>query len=159
MMKTMKNMKTLVIVPCGKAKIWDRKSSLDYVSAEDAYIGTFFSLNKEYARTFGDRWIILSAKYGFINPETLIQQYDVSFNNTRSNPVSTDILKEQIHQLELAGFERIIGLGGVQYRNRISESFGEYHIEILFPFANCLGIGEMQGAIKRAIEQNSTHSE
>ena len=158
-MKTMEKMKTLVIVPCGKAKIWDKKPELDDARAEDAYTGTFFLLNKDYARTFGDRWIILSAKYGFINPETHIHNYDVSFNNTRSNPVSTDILKDQIRQLELANFDRIIGLGGVQYRNRISESFGEYQIEILFPFANCLGIGEMQGAIKRAIEQNSIHSE
>ncbi len=75
------------------------------------------------------------------------------------NPVSTDILKEQIHQLDLAGFDRVIGLGGVQYRNRIAESFDEYQIELLFPFANCLGIGDMQRAVKRAIGKNSSHSE
>lgn len=32
--------------------------------AEEAYTGTPFVVNREYARSFGDAWVILSAKYG-----------------------------------------------------------------------------------------------
>ena len=89
-------MKTLVIVPCGKAKIWNKNLDHKLVKAEDAYTGTFFKINKEFASTFGDNWIILSAKYGFIFPQIMIENYDISFNDKRTNPVSTERLKEQI---------------------------------------------------------------
>jgi len=37
-------------------------------------------VNREYAEHFGDRWVILSAKYGFLNPEDTIEgTYNVTF--------------------------------------------------------------------------------
>lgn len=147
-------MKTLIIVPCGKSKVWDKNPELEFVKASEAYTSTFFRLNREYAETFGDRWIILSAKYGFINPETMIENYDVSFNNQRSNPISTKILKEQIKNLELSSFNRIIGLGGKEYRTKILEAFENSQIQVVFPFNNCCGIGDMQKAIKNSIKDN-----
>lgn len=150
-----KNMKTLVIVPCGKAKIWDKNPEPTYVKASEVYTSTFFRLNREYACSFGDHWIILSAKYGFIEPEKMIENYDVSFNSKKSTPVSTETLKEQVKILELNSFNRIIGLGGLVYRRKISESFEDYQIDIVFPFENCTGIGEMQKAIKSSINNKN----
>lgn len=54
----------LVIVPCGKRKIWDKHPDQGPTRADDAYIGTPFTLNRTYAERFGDRWVVLSAKYG-----------------------------------------------------------------------------------------------
>ena len=114
-------MKTLVIVPCGKAKIWNKNLDHKLVKAEDAYTGTFFKINKEFASTFGDNWIILSAKYGFIFPQIMIENYDISFNDKRTNPVSTERLKEQIKIQKLFLNDKIIGLGGKEYRKKFQK--------------------------------------
>jgi hypothetical protein len=56
----------LVIVPCGRAKIWSKHPEAGPTAAADAYIGAPFIVNREYAlHTVGD-WVILSAKYGFL---------------------------------------------------------------------------------------------
>lgn len=43
----------LVVVPCGRSKIWDRNPDLGSIAAE-AYTGTPFRLNRQYAERFGD---------------------------------------------------------------------------------------------------------
>ncbi len=45
----------LVVVPCGQKKIWDRKPNVGPVKAKDAYIGSPFVVNKEFAEYFGVR--------------------------------------------------------------------------------------------------------
>ncbi len=64
----------LVIVPCGCSKIWDRDPKRGPVAAAEAYTGTPFRLNRQYAECFGDAWVVLSAKYGFIAPEFSIPE-------------------------------------------------------------------------------------
>ena len=41
-------------------------------------------------------WIILSAKYGFMEPEHPIGNYDVNFSKLESGPVSEDSLRNQV---------------------------------------------------------------
>lgn len=55
----------MLVVACGKRKIWDADPSAGPVSAKDAYIGVTFRVNRRYAERFADRWVILSANYGF----------------------------------------------------------------------------------------------
>ena len=50
---------TLVIVPCGRSKIWDTQPDIGAARACDAYTGTPFRLNRTYAEQFGDAWVIL----------------------------------------------------------------------------------------------------
>lgn len=52
---------TLVVVPCGKRKIWDKYPSAGPTKAEDVYIGAPFKVNREYAEKYGSRWVVLSA--------------------------------------------------------------------------------------------------
>ncbi|WP_390622104.1 DUF6884 domain-containing protein [Roseiconus lacunae] len=58
----------LVIVPCGSSKVWSNDPSAGPTIAKDAYIGSPFKVNRKYAEHIGNRWVILSAKYGFIEP-------------------------------------------------------------------------------------------
>lgn len=60
--------RTLIIVPCGLAKIWDRYPETGSALARFAYTGAPFKVNCEYADHFAIRWVILSAKYGFLDP-------------------------------------------------------------------------------------------
>jgi hypothetical protein len=67
----------LVIIGCGKAKIWDRRCSIGKVKAQDAYVGALFRSACRFAKRGGARWLILSAKHGLLRPDQLISKYDV----------------------------------------------------------------------------------
>jgi hypothetical protein len=99
-------MGTLVIAPCGRQKIWDLNPSHGPTEARDAYTSQLFRRFRAYAERRGDKWVILSAKYGFMEPDFLIPaSYDVTFNNLNSNPVTVDQLRSHVERLGLGHFE------------------------------------------------------
>ena len=141
----------LVIIPCGKGKIWDKKPHAGALPARDVYAGAPFKVNREYAETFGDRWVILSAKYGFINPDFLIPEtYNVTFKKRSSGPVSVAELKEQVAVLGLDKFPTVIALGGKEYRAAVREALASTPVRIHAPFER-LTSGKMMQATKEAI--------
>lgn len=140
----------LVIIPCGKGKIWDTYPTMKQVPAKDAYTGSPFKVNRDYAEKFAEKWVILSAKYGYISPETFIEDYDITFKDLRTNPISVSHLKQQVQERKLNEFPEIIGLGGIEYRERIRDSFEGTGITIQFPFENSGGIGKMMSMTKSA---------
>lgn len=141
----------MIIIPCGQGKVWDRNPEAGPTPARDAYTGAPFKANRRYAECFGDTWIILSAKYGFIAPDYVIPEaYNVTFKKRSTNPVSVSALREQIRQLGLNRFQTVICLGGKEYRAIVREAFANEPTDIVFPFAG-LPIGKMMQATKRAI--------
>lgn len=140
----------LVIVPCGKSKIWDKQRDRGPTRAADAYIGTLFTLNRAYAERLGDRWIILSAKYGFVLPDFEIPETcKVTFNDKKSGPITPQALRRQVAEREWHRHALIVGLGGKAYRHAIEAAFAPFAVRMDFPFAG-LPIGKMMGATKRA---------
>ncbi|MFW8627997.1 DUF6884 domain-containing protein [Deinococcus sp. ME38] len=140
-------MRTLVVVPCGAKKIWADRPSLGAVRAAEAYVGVPFRVNRAYAEVVGDAWVILSAKYGFLAPDDLLEgPYEVTFKRKKTNPVAVETLRRQVIERDLASFDRVIGLGGVEYRAALAEAFGD-HAEVMFPFAG-LALGYSLQATK-----------
>lgn len=140
----------LVVVPCGRRKIWDQEPGRGAAPARDAYIGMPFRRNREYAERFGDGWVILSAKYGFIEPDfTIPTAYDVTFQNRSTQPVDAATLKEQVRAQRLDQFEKIVALGGRTYRSLIEEAFQKSHVAVVSPFAG-LPIGKYIQAVSQA---------
>lgn len=112
----------LVIVPCGKSKIWKKYPTIENVKASKVYTGSPFIVNKAFAEKFADKWVILSAKYGFIEPDFIIpKDYNVSFNNSKSNPIEISELRKQFLKMGLDRYNLIIALGGTNYTKRILE--------------------------------------
>lgn len=143
---------TLVIVPCGRSKIWSKQPSAGPTLAKDAYTGSPFKVNRKYAEQKGDVWIILSAKYGFISPDfELPEPYEVTFKRKSSGPVTIETLKQQVADLKLDRFADVIGLGGKEYCSAIVAAFEDTLIEPKFPFAG-LPIGKAMQATKKASE-------
>lgn len=144
--------RSLVIVPCGSAKVWDANPNHGPCPAKDAYTGVPFRLNREYAERFGDRWVILSAKYGFIDPDFLIPEpYEVTLKRKCTNPVRVETLLRQIPALGLDQFGTLIGLGGKEYRLAIEQTFSSRSITLRFPFTG-LPIGKQLQAVRRALD-------
>lgn len=114
----------LIIVPCGQAKIWKREPNHGPAKAKNAYIGAPFKVNKAFAEKFGDRWIILSAKYGFIDPNFIVREnYNVTFKKPSTNPVSMKTLKKQLREKNLYGYDIVVSLGGKDYSKIVREVF------------------------------------
>ncbi len=56
---------------------------------------------------FGERWMVLSAKYGFIEPAFLIPgQYNVTFKKRSTGPIATADLRDQVGRLRPAASQR-----------------------------------------------------
>ena len=140
----------LVIVPCGKAKIWAKFPQAGPVVAADAYVGAPFKVNRGYAERMGGDWLILSAKYGFLCPADIVPgPYETTFNREATGPVSPAVLREQVKQQGLGRYDEVIGLGGKKYRAAIEAAFEGTNVRPCFPFAG-LPIGKAMAATKLA---------
>ncbi|MGH9829895.1 MAG: DUF6884 domain-containing protein, partial [Blastocatellia bacterium] len=135
----------LVVVPCGRAKAWARNPDLGPTPARHAYVGGQFSAARRYAEAQSSGWVILSAKYGFIAPDTLIENYDVAFSkliNGYYRPVempgqvSPETLRAQAEKLaaEHAGRE-VVCLVADAYRLKIETAFAGLPVTLSFPIA------------------------
>ncbi len=142
----------LIIVPCGQRKIWDDHPTRGATPAREAYTGAPFKVNKKYAEHFAEQWVILSAKYGFIPPDFIIPgPYNVTFKKKSTNPVTVSALIYQVQEQGLHTYERVIGVGGDEYRSIIDKTFAGWGIKVSFPFAG-LPIGKAMQATNRAVE-------
>jgi hypothetical protein len=63
----------LVVVPCARSKIWHNEADRGSVAAAEAYTGSPFRRNRQYAEHFGDAWNVLSTKYGVIASDFIIR--------------------------------------------------------------------------------------
>jgi len=144
-------MKTLCIVPCGKAKIWDKYPDAGSTKAKDVYTGPYARKCQEYARNFYPKtWRILSAKYGFLKPDDIISgTYNVSFKDKKTKPIGTEKLLAQSKRGRLNSYARIIVLGGRYYTRVIEKVFKSKTIEM--PLSGCAGIGHMMKRLNELI--------
>lgn len=117
------------------------------------YIGPFAKKCREYAEKFYPYlWCILSAKYGFLFPNDIVPgPYNVSFNDRKTNPITTKELSAQVMEKGLNNYERIVILGGKNYVKMVKEVFSSK--EILVPLSECKGIGYMMGKLNEAIKR------
>lgn len=96
---------TLFIVPCTKKKIWDISPfAPEYVAARYAYVGDSFRTFFEWAderqlERRGFTWMILSGKYGFIEPWHPISYYDIPIDDETYFPITNDYLINQVKQI------------------------------------------------------------
>lgn len=145
--------KLLVIVPCGRAKIWSKHPEAGPTAAADTYIGSPFTVNREYALRAGGNWVILSAKYGFLEPTDVISgPYETTFKRPSTNPIGMAALREQVQRMGLDRYSEVIGLGGKEYRAAIKAAFDGMAVNLTFPFAG-LPIGKAMSATKRSAAQ------
>ncbi|WP_077622223.1 DUF6884 domain-containing protein [Sediminibacillus massiliensis] len=147
-------MSQLFIIPCGKKKIWDKYEHAGPVAAKRAYIGTFHRLCENYAKQFGDRWVTLSAKYGYLDPEDIVEaNYDLTFGDKTNGVITPARLKEQVLEKRLDRYIEVIVLTGKKYKPIVFGSFPDTQT-ITFPLLDCSGIGMMQQRLKRAVQDN-----
>jgi N-glycosylase/DNA lyase len=121
----------LHIISCSKRKAWDNPSVTDrYLPATKAYQGDEIADWLRQPESTSNRWLILSAKYGFIEPDHPISCYNVTFNDARTGPITNDALRSQVeHQtrwedrIPLRRFSRVVVHGTRPYLQRTASAF------------------------------------
>lgn len=142
----------LVVVPCGRSKIWSKHPNAGPTPAADSYTGAPFTVNRRYAAASGGDWVILSAKYGFLRPTDIVPgPYEVTFKAPSTGPIAVETLRVQVQQMGLGRYAEVVGLGGKEYRAAVEAAFRGTKVILRFPFSG-LPIGKAMGATKRAIE-------
>jgi hypothetical protein len=146
-------MKALCVTPCGSKKIWDTNPGAGPTPAKDVYVGPFARKCQEYARRFHPfSWCILSAKFGFLFPDDIVpENYNVSFNDKKSNPIGFQELISQAKAKDLNKYERVVVLGGRKYVAMIKNTFPGKHV--VTPLSDCKGIGFMMGKLNDALKK------
>lgn len=48
--------------------------------AEHLYVSPWFRMAREYARRNAERWFILSAEHGLLDPRTMVEPYETTLN-------------------------------------------------------------------------------
>lgn len=132
--------RTLIVVPCGARKIWHTNPHAGERPAREAYTSQLFKAYRDYAQAFGTEWRILSAKYGIMHPDQLIENYDRRFDASYLDPRNWWRLEGMVLQARaLPSCDRLVLLGGNLYRCIMRRVFWGIYLpsEIDEPFAGC----------------------
>ena len=141
-------MKSLVVVPSGRRKIWEMNENARPTKAKKVYTGPPFKVNREYAETFSDKWVILSPKYGFIEPDFSIpEDYHVDFKDPKTNPISLSELKEQAKD-RFSEYPCIVALGGTTYANLVIETFKSTDRKVITPSTGIMIVRAVRDALR-----------
>ncbi len=149
-------MKTLCIAQCGHRKIWKDNPNAGPTPAKFAYTGVFAKKTQEYARAFYPHdWCILSAKYGFLMPDDLIEDYNVTFIDSGSHPISIVELTQCAKDKNLMVYDEYIVLAGRVYVDKVTSVFGHENKKIVKPLFGIVGNGRMMQLMNLAIISKS----
>ena len=138
-------MTTVYIIACSarKSRLLESGSRLP---AREAYMGQAFRFSREAVERRGAPYFILSAHYGLLAPDSVIENY-----NVKMSPLSPDdqwdtcfdnVTDDQLHQLRTA--DRVVVLGSRLYADAAGVLIGR---PVEAPLAG-LPIGRMLNALR-----------
>jgi hypothetical protein len=141
---------SICIVPCGKAKVWQRRPDAGAVPARSVYIGSFATAARCYAEHFfPGAWWILSARHGFLRPGDLVPgPYDASFAAPTGEELSVPMLRAQAAALGLDQELRLVVVAGSAYVAVCEAVFGD---RVRAPLRGQPGLGRMLRALRQAV--------
>jgi hypothetical protein len=102
---------TVVLVACCGPKLSNA------APASDIYQSALFKKARAYAETYGDKWYVLSAKYGLLRSDEIVDPYDLTLS-TMTTAQRREWDGRVIHQLLQAGVrgsDKIVSLCGNDY--------------------------------------------
>lgn len=126
-------MQTVVLVACCGQKLEGRHP------AKDLYQSQLFKKARAWAEKNGDRWFILSAKYGLVAPDEEIDEYDVTLNDA-TKEYRKDWAERIAAQLTPFAGCKLVVLAGKNY----CQDWPERFVNVDRPMKG-LGIGKQLG--------------
>lgn len=134
-------MAKIVLISCVKKKLIGAKN----VTAKDLYISPLFKKAWAYANQLdADKIFILSAKHGLLNPETKIDDYDISLVKAKVSE-RKDWTVKVIDQMKQEGIrikdDKFVILAGKNYYEFLQKELNPDNCT--FPYANKGRIGHI----------------
>ena len=115
--------------------------------ARNLYTGNSLASPIKYANYFyGDEWYILSAKYGVVKSNTVIQDYNTTFSNPTTNPVTYETISELFPDPKT----KVELIGGKKYVEMLRKAWPESDIKNFFPDYGISYQGMWRRALKEA---------
>lgn len=132
-------MKTLGLISCTKRKQNRPCKASEMYSASDLFSKAYAYCKKNY-----DQIAILSAKYGLVFPDDVIEPYDLTLNNMRAKEVrdwSEKVFKQMQKRLDLSEICAVSFHAGNKYRKYLIPKVEVLGIKCRIPLET-LGIGK-----------------
>lgn len=141
---------TILVIACGKAKIWRRSRSPEKVPAKIAYTSSLFRLSRKYAEQFfAGRWVILSAKHGLLLPNREIRNYDVTFTEARKSVSDRKLMRQWMSIFP--NVRVVVSLAGQSYNERLRRCLPS-DVELTVPLSR-LNLFERIQWLKRTLDR------
>lgn len=102
--------------------------------AEQLYISRWFVMARRYAHAIADRWFILSAAYGLVEPDRVIEPYEKTLNKM---PIAerrgwAKLVTKQMDLAQVRGDEAVV-LAGLNYRRHLEMPLLDRFKEVVVP--------------------------
>lgn len=92
----------------------------------------YFKDQKAYAETVADRWFIQSAKHGLLEPDTVIESYDLRPRHIEDVDAWAEEIARQL-ALEVPTDARVDILGGKKYANPLVPALERRGFDVVEP--------------------------
>ncbi len=140
----MNRLPRLILVGCGARKLPHA------APAKDLYTGSLFRAARAYAETHADAWYILSAKYGLVHPDHVIEPYDVYL--PRLSAAERQALLAQIAPcLDSQGYETVTLLASAAYCDLVRPLLANR--QVVEPLAG-MSIGQRNAWLRAALKKS-----
>lgn len=138
-------MTTIALVGCAAAKL-SRPAP-----ARDLYVSQLFKKAAAYAEANSDRWYVLSAKYGLVASDKVIEPYDAKLGTKTGPPIWdwASMVRDQLNdELWRTGepLAELLVLAGEQYRTFLRLDNWPRRVPM-----KGLGIGQQLGYLTREL--------
>ena len=142
--------KVLVITECTKAK----KGYTSEVSAraEDMYQGKIFEAAKDFANTKKFDYVIISAKYGLLKPDDVIEGYEKVLQSKEDVEAIRGNVEKELKTM-LSSYDKILVVGGPRYREVLRDLWDDRFMTI-----KGRGYGDICRILKRSLVRSISES-
>ena len=143
-----KSEKILVITECTKEKIGYTPSTK--APAKQMYQGRLFKVVRKYCETMEFDYVIISAKYGLLHPDDVIEGYEMVLRTKEDVERIRPQVEEKLRPI-LKNYDKIVVIAGRQYREVLKNLWDERFVEI-----KSRGYGDLCSIVSRATVQEKS---
>ncbi|MEM2673748.1 MAG: tRNA-guanine transglycosylase DpdA [Candidatus Bathyarchaeia archaeon] len=143
-----KGEKVLVITECTKEKLGYDSSVR--APARQMYQGRLFKAVRKYCETMGFDYVIISAKYGLLHPDEVIEGYEMVLKTKEDVERIRPQVEEKLHPI-LKNYDKIVVIAGKQYREVLKNLWDERFIAV-----KSRGYGDLCNIVSKATAQEIT---
>lgn len=143
-----KGARVLIITGCTKEKLGYNDTVR--VPAKKMYQGRLFKTVRKYCEAMGFDYVIISAKYGLIYPDDVIQGYEKVLRTKEDVRSIQPSVEEKIRPL-LKNYEKILVIAGKRYREVLENIWDDRFIAV-----KSRGYGDLCSIVKKAIPKEKS---